>query len=134
MSEDYPVIMCAVCGTLVHKAVFSYDEMAQMTLVTVRCHGQTDRMLMSEQDKRRLGSEGLRQIAGSVGLAFDRPQPAQILPSSEALRAFHDDFAAHTYDDPECRRRLQRIKAMDMFAGCVGAIKIDLISAGNPNA
>ncbi len=75
-------IMCAVCRKTADRVeTWSNPPPVGGWTLIVQCHGDEDRMTLSDRDAIRLGPEGLRQIREGDGVAFTA---ARIAHSGEA--------------------------------------------------
>ncbi len=60
--------MCALCGKPVDRLEWSEDFHTFERVIRVFCHGETEVMRFNPE---RMPLDGLRQMAESVGVAFD---------------------------------------------------------------
>lgn len=73
-------VICAQCCKMVSKFEIWRFEKARCHEIIVFCHGQTDRMILTDQDLFEIGD----QMRGQTGVAF---QPRKIIPSPSPMLA-----------------------------------------------
>ena len=67
LPEGVPRIRCAVCNRLVQSVEWSHEMYSRQTRITVRCHGDTETMLL---DTMALSYTQLEELKNQEGIAF----------------------------------------------------------------
>lgn len=64
--NPYPKITCAICRRQVEKITWYEDPRSQKLVIVVGCHGDTDSMELTDQQRMEFGD----QLQNAEGLAF----------------------------------------------------------------
>lgn len=70
-------IRCAICDKLVDRVYWRYDQWKGETLIEVDCHGDKDRMTITDHDIVTMTHAQLHELNSSVGVAFTTPRVTQ---------------------------------------------------------
>jgi hypothetical protein len=68
---DHPHIACAVCLKRVERVVVERLDFDDAVHVTVWCHGDTDKMQITNADLARMGRKAIDDMVAAGGTAFN---------------------------------------------------------------
>ncbi|WP_159953158.1 hypothetical protein [Rhizobium sp. 18065] len=69
-AQRLPVIRCAMCHKPVDRIFVDHNEHMMVIDITVWCHGDTDKMQLTQKFMAEIGREGEQQIFTRGGVAF----------------------------------------------------------------
>ncbi len=67
-----PPIICGICNKRVDAMTMEYSDLRMATIITVRCHGDSDEMEMTSDFLHAIGRDGVNEIMRKGGVAFQK--------------------------------------------------------------
>lgn len=84
---EMPRVRCAVCNTPIERMMLKETADLMGHELVVFCHGEEDRMILSNHDLEAMGPEGVHQLHAQEGIAFVAKKFAV---NDKALSPVHD--------------------------------------------